>query len=58
MHWWAEASDKRRPVLVVTRSVAIPVLMTATLATNNIRKIVRASTGPSIVSSYLTKRNH
>ncbi len=24
--WWAEAQDKRRPVLIVTRSVAIPVL--------------------------------
>lgn len=24
--WWAEAQDKRRPVLVVTRSEAIPVL--------------------------------
>jgi mRNA interferase MazF len=24
--WWAEARDKRRPVLVVTRSEAIPVL--------------------------------
>ena len=24
--WWAEASDKRRPVLVITRSEAIPVL--------------------------------
>lgn len=24
--WWAEAEDKRRPVLVVTRSEAIPVL--------------------------------
>jgi mRNA interferase MazF len=24
--WWAEAEDKRRPVLVVTRSRAIPVL--------------------------------
>lgn len=24
--WWAEAEDKRRPVLVVTRSVAIPAL--------------------------------
>lgn len=24
--WWAEASDKRRPVMVVTRSEAIPVL--------------------------------
>ena len=24
--WWAEAQDKRRPVLVVTRSDAIPVL--------------------------------
>jgi mRNA interferase MazF len=24
--WWAEAMDKRRPVLVVTRSQAVPVL--------------------------------
>lgn len=24
--WWAEAEDKRRPVFVVTRSAAIPVL--------------------------------
>jgi mRNA interferase MazF len=24
--WWAEAQDKRRPVLVVTRSEAVPVL--------------------------------
>jgi len=24
--WWAEASDKRRPVLVATRSEAVPVL--------------------------------
>ena len=24
--WWAEADDKRRPVLVVTRSEAVPVL--------------------------------
>lgn len=24
--WWAEAEDKRRPVLIVTRSEAIPVL--------------------------------
>jgi mRNA interferase MazF len=24
--WWAEAQDKRRPVLVVTRSDAVPVL--------------------------------
>lgn len=24
--WWAEAEDKRRPVLVVTRTMAIPVL--------------------------------
>jgi mRNA interferase MazF len=24
--WWAQADDKRRPVLVVTRSDAIPVL--------------------------------
>jgi len=24
--WWAEAEDKRRPVLVITRDVAVPVL--------------------------------
>lgn len=24
--WWAEAQDKRRPVLILTRSEAIPVL--------------------------------
>lgn len=24
--WWAEAQDKRRPVLIVTRTEAIPVL--------------------------------
>jgi mRNA interferase MazF len=24
--WWAEAEDKRRPVLLVTRSEAVPVL--------------------------------
>ena len=24
--WWAEAEDQRRPVLVVTRSEAVPVL--------------------------------
>ena len=24
--WWAEAMDKRRPVLIVTRSEAVPVL--------------------------------
>jgi mRNA interferase MazF len=24
--WWAEADDKRRPVLVVTRTEAVPVL--------------------------------
>jgi mRNA interferase MazF len=24
--WWAESDDKRRPVLVVTRSEAVPVL--------------------------------
>lgn len=30
--WWAEADDKRRPVLVVTRSEAIPVLTWVTVA--------------------------
>lgn len=30
--WWAEARDKRRPVLVVTRSDAIPVLTAIVVA--------------------------
>jgi mRNA interferase MazF len=30
--WWAEAEDKRRPVLVVTRSEAIPVLRSIVVA--------------------------
>ena len=30
--WWAEAEDKRRPVLVVTRTEAIPVLSTLVVA--------------------------
>jgi mRNA interferase MazF len=39
--WWAEANDKRRPVLVVTRSEAIPVLTTILVApvTRTIRHI-------------------
>ena len=30
--WWAEAEDKRRPVLVCTRSEAIPVLSAVVVA--------------------------
>lgn len=30
--WWAETSDKRRPVLVLTRNAAIPVLRTILVA--------------------------
>ncbi len=30
--WWAEAEDKRRPVLVITRSEAIPVLTRVVVA--------------------------
>ena len=39
--WWAEAEDKRRPVLVCTRSEAIPVLRTVVVApvTRTIRGI-------------------
>ncbi|MPZ53219.1 MAG: toxin [Acidimicrobiia bacterium] len=39
--WWAEAEDKRRPVLVVTRSEAIPVLSRIVVApvTRTIRRI-------------------
>jgi mRNA interferase MazF len=39
--WWAEANDLRRPVLVVTRSEAVPVLTTVIVApvTRTIRDI-------------------
>lgn len=39
--WWAEAEDKRRPVLVVTRSDAVPVLTGIVVApvTRTIREI-------------------
>jgi mRNA interferase MazF len=39
--WWAEAADKRRPVLVVTRSDAVPVLTWIVIApiTRTIRRI-------------------
>lgn len=39
--WWAEAEDKRRPVLVVTRSEAIPVLSWLVVApvTRSVRAI-------------------
>jgi mRNA interferase MazF len=39
--WWAEAEDKRRPVLVITRSEAVPVLTWIVVApvTRTIRNI-------------------
>lgn len=39
--WWAEAEDKRRPVLVVTRSDVVPVLTWIVVApvTRTIRRI-------------------
>jgi mRNA interferase MazF len=39
--WWAEAEDKRRPVLVVTRTEAVPVLTGVVVApvTRTIREI-------------------
>ena len=39
--WWAEAEDKHRPVLVVTRSEAIPVLTWIVVApvTRTVRRI-------------------
>lgn len=39
--WWAEAEDKRRPVLVITRSDAIPVLTWLVVApvTRTVRRI-------------------
>jgi mRNA interferase MazF len=39
--WWAEAEDKRRPVLIVTRDEAIPVLIWVVVApvTRTVRDI-------------------
>jgi mRNA interferase MazF len=39
--WWAESEDKRRPVLIVTRSEAIPVLTWVVVApvTRSVRSI-------------------
>jgi mRNA interferase MazF len=39
--WWAEGLDKRRPVVVVTRSAIVPVLATIVVApvTRTIREI-------------------
>lgn len=39
--WWAESEDKRRPVLIVTRSQAVPVLTWVVVApiTRTIRDI-------------------
>lgn len=39
--WWAEAEDKRRPVLIVTRDEAIPVLRWIVVApvTRTVRNI-------------------
>jgi mRNA interferase MazF len=39
--WWAEADDKRRPVLIVTRSEAVPVLAGVVVApvTRTVRAI-------------------
>lgn len=39
--WWAEAEDKRRPVLVITRDEAIPVLRRLVVApvTRTVRSI-------------------
>src|SRR5262249_38271346 len=39
--WWAETADKRRPVLIVTRDEAIPVLTRLVVApvTRTVRRI-------------------
>lgn len=47
--WWAEAQDKRRPVLIVTRSDTVPVLTWIIVApvTRTIRRIpTEVSLGP------------
>lgn len=48
--WWAEAEDKRRPVLVVTRSEALPVLTWVVVApvTRTVRQIpTEVALGPA-----------
>jgi mRNA interferase MazF len=48
--WWAEAQDKRRPVLIVTRTDAVPVLTWIIVApvTRTIRQIpTEVHLGPS-----------
>lgn len=48
--WWAEAEDKRRPVLVVTRTEAVPVLTWIVVApvTRSVRDIpTEVQLGPS-----------
>ena len=52
--WWAEASDKRRPVLVVTRNEAIPVLTWIVVApvTKTVRRIpTEVALGPAAAFS-------
>jgi mRNA interferase MazF len=48
--WWAEADDKRRPVLVVTRDEGIPVLTWVVVApvTRTVREIpTEVALGPA-----------
>ena len=48
--WWAETEDKRRPVLVITRSHAIPVLKRVVVApvSRTVRRIpTEIGLGPS-----------
>lgn len=55
--WWAEAEDKRRPVLIVTRSEAIPVLRRLVVApvTRTVRGIrTEIPLGPSQGLTHLS----
>ncbi|MBA2298732.1 MAG: type II toxin-antitoxin system PemK/MazF family toxin [Actinobacteria bacterium] len=48
--WWAEAEDKRRPVLIVTRNEGIPVLTWLVVApvTKSVREIpTEVALGPA-----------
>ena len=47
--WWAEAEDKRRPVLICTRSEAIAVLRTVVVAP--VTRIVRGNPSELALSS-------
>ena len=55
--WWAEAEDKRRPVLVVSRSEAIPVLTWIIVAPVT-RTVRDAASSPAQATEAMTVLHH